>query len=130
MDQLTTTIDQPLAQVETAIRRALADQGFGILSEIDVAQVLFAKLGVERAPLKILGACNPALVNAALEHDPSVALALPCNVVLSALSDTVTTVSIADPATILPGADVADLVTEARQRLGTALASLSPGPTE
>ncbi len=113
-----------------AIRQALADQGFGILTEIDVAQVLATKLGVERAALKILGACNPALVNVALERDPDVALALPCNVVLRALSDTATTVSIADPAVILPGADVAELAAEARSRLSAALASLSPSPDE
>ena len=130
MDQLTRTIDRPLVQVELAIRQALADQGFGILTEIDVAQVLATKLGVERAPLKILGACNPALVNVALERDPDVALALPCNVVLRALSDTTTTVSIADPAAILPGADVAELAADARSRLSAALASLAPSPDE
>ena len=124
MDQLTVTLNRPMDDVETAVRSALADQGFGILAEIDVAEILSTKLGVQRAPLKILGACNPALVNQALDVSLDVALSLPCNVVLHALDATTTTVTIADPAVIMPGESFRELVEDARQRLGAALSSL------
>jgi len=124
VDQLTVTLQQPMAEVEAAARVALGDQGFGILAEIDVAEILASKLGVHRAPLKILGACNPALVNQALDVSLDVALSLPCNVVLHAIDDHTTTVTIADPAVIMPGDDFRELVEDARQRLGAALASL------
>ena len=64
------------------MRAALGEQGFGVLTEIDVAATLRAKLGVDPAAHEILGACNPVIANQALELDPSVALLLPCNVVL------------------------------------------------
>ena len=124
MDQLTVTLQRPMAEVETAVRAALGDQGFGILAEIDVAEILASKLGVHRAPLKILGACNPALVNQALDVSLDVALSLPCNVVLHAIDDATTTVTIADPAVIMPGDAFAELVEDARERLGAALTSL------
>ena len=124
MDQLTVTLQQPMAEVETAVRAALGDQGFGILAEIDVAGVIASKLGVHRAPLKILGACNPVLVNQALDISIDVALSLPCNVVLRAIDDDTTTVTIADPAVIMPGDSFRELVEDARRRLGAALASL------
>jgi uncharacterized protein (DUF302 family) len=124
VDQLTVTLQQPMAAVETAVRAALGDQGFGILAEIDVAEILATKLGVHRAPLKILGACNPVLANRALDVSLDVALSLPCNVVLYAIDDDTTTVTIADPAVIMPGDSFRELVEDARQRLGAALASL------
>ena len=65
-------VDQPIDRVEPAVRDALAAQGFGVLTEIDVAATLKAKLGVDRPPLKILGACNPSLAHRALEIDPAV----------------------------------------------------------
>ncbi|MHB8334509.1 MAG: DUF302 domain-containing protein [Acidimicrobiales bacterium] len=124
MDQLTVTLQQPMAEVETAVRAALGDQGFGILAEIDVAEIIATKLGVHRAPLKILGACNPVLANRALDVSLDVALSLPCNVVLYAIDDDTTTVTIADPAMIMPGDSFRELVEDARERLGAALASL------
>ena len=78
----TTTLS--MADAEAAVREGLASQGFGVLTEIDIAAALKAKIGVDRAPLKILGACNPTFAHKALELDESVSLLLPCNVVLAA----------------------------------------------
>ncbi len=124
MDQMSVTLDAPLAETEAKVRDALAAQGFGVLTEIDVAATLRAKLGVERSPLKVLGACNPALVNRALERSLDVALAIPCNVVLYAESPERTRVSVADPAALMPGEIFAELVADARERLSAALTSL------
>ena len=84
---------------ETAVadvRAALADQGFGVLTEIDLRATLAAKLGVEVAPQVILGAWPP-LAHRALEIDPSVATMLPCNVVVRAVDEDTTVVEAFDP---------------------------------
>ena len=87
MKAIEITIDLPIAEAETAVRAELKDQGFGVLTEIDVAATLKEKLGVERSPLKILGACNPGFAHRALQLDSSVSLLLPCNVVLEGVGD-------------------------------------------
>ena len=119
MDGIEITVELPIERAEVVVREALASQGFGILTEIDVAATFKAKLGVERTPLKILGACNPHFAYRALELDPSVALMLPCNVVLVGDGER-THVSIADPRTLLPGAALASLADEAAGRLSEA----------
>lgn len=63
MRSIETRIESPISDAEVAVREALAAEGFGVLSEIDVAATLKAKLGLERPPLKILGACNPTLAS-------------------------------------------------------------------
>jgi uncharacterized protein (DUF302 family) len=90
-----------MADVEAAVRAALAAEGFGVLTEIDVAATFRAKLGVERNALKILGACNPAFANRALDLDHSLTLVLPCNVVVEDVGDGRTRVAIADPRAML-----------------------------
>ncbi len=119
MDGIEITVELPIERAEVVVREALASQGFGILTEIDVAATFKAKLGVERPPLKILGACNPHFAYRALELDPSVALMLPCNVVLAGDGEC-THVSIADPRTLMPGAALALLAEEAAGRLSEA----------
>jgi uncharacterized protein (DUF302 family) len=71
-----------LPAAEAAVRSALQEQGFGILTEIDIAATLRRKLGVETKPHRLLGACNPRLAQASLEADPNVGAFLPCGVAL------------------------------------------------
>ena len=129
LNALETVLDRPLAEVEGAIRQALSEEGFGILTEIDVAATLEAKLGVHRPPMKILGACKPSFAHRALEIDPSLALLLPCNVVIEAADGGGTHVSIADPRALLAmGRDddqLAQLAAEASTALAGALARLA-----
>ena len=113
-------VDQPMDRVETAVREALAAQGFGVLTEIDVAATLKLKLGIDGPPLKILGACNPNLAHQALEIDPSAALVLPCNVVLRG-DGARTEISIADPRALMEGPELAVLAADAAARLNAAL---------
>jgi uncharacterized protein (DUF302 family) len=103
MNGIEISVDQGIADTETAVRQALAEAGFGVLTEIDVAATLRAKLGVDRLPLKILGACNPSFAHRALELDRSLALMLPCNVVLEEVDEGHTRVTIADPRLLLAG---------------------------
>lgn len=122
----TVVVPLPIAEAEQAVREALGAEGFGVLTEIDVAATLKAKLNVDRPPLRILGACNPGLANRALERDPSVALLLPCNVVLEPAPDdpSATRVAIADPRGLLAGPAMADLADEAAERIGAVVGTL------
>lgn len=123
---LETTRLQPMGEVEDAVRAALAEEGFGVLTEIDVAATLRAKLGLERPQLKILGACNPQLAARALELDPSVALLLPCNVVLEEEPEAGgTRVRIVDPRELMAAPAFAGLAAEAADRLGRVVARLA-----
>ena len=123
MDAIETIVPLPMDEAEAAVRTAFAGQGFGVLTEIDLAATLKAKLDVDRPPLKILGACNPSLANRALGLDPAVALLLPCNVVLEP-ADGGTKVRAVDPTALMPGDDFAALADEATAKLQAALASL------
>jgi uncharacterized protein (DUF302 family) len=111
----------------TAVREALADQGFGVLTEIDVRATLKAKLGHDMEDYLILGACNPPLARRALEADRSIGLLLPCNVVVRRDGDT-TLVQALDPGTMvtLTGLPALEgVAADATARLDAALRSLS-----
>src|ERR1019366_5131116 len=123
MKAIEITIDLPIAEAETAVGAELKDQGFGVLTELDVAATLKQKPDVERSPLKILGACNPAFALRALQLDSSVSLLLPCNVVLEGVGDG-THVSIADPRELTPGELLHDLAEEAAAQLSAVIDSL------
>jgi len=114
-------VAQPIDAVRVRVEAALKEEGFGILTEIDIAATLKAKLGLDRPPYLILGACNPGLANRALEIDPSIGALLPCNVVLRRSDDgSETIVEIMDPIAALGIADsagIAPIATEAAERL-------------
>lgn len=124
MHAIEIVVDLSLEDAEAAIREALAAQGFGILTEIDVAATLKAKLNVDRPPLKILGACNPTLAHQALELDSSVSLLLPCNVVIEPAS-TGTRVAVVDPHDLMDDPRFAQLADDAAKRLQAAIDSLA-----
>ena len=114
------------ADLRPVVEAALRAEGFGVLTEIDVAATLKAKLGVDRPPYLILGACNPPLAHRALEADPSVGALLPCNVVLRADGDT-TIVEAMDPAAVMALMDAPEIHAvgeEARARLVRVIESL------
>lgn len=128
-----TTLPGTIDDVEGSVRDALQEQGFGVLTEIDVAATLHAKLGVERAPLKILGACNPTFAHRALQIDAAVSLLLPCNVVLETV-DGETHVAIADPRELMSDPSFATLADDAAEQLQAVITTLhdsaaSPLPT-
>jgi len=116
-----------LADAETEIRTALAAEGFGVLTEIDVAAVLKEKIGVERSAYKILGACKPQLAHKALSHDEAIGLLLPCNIVLSDTGRG-TRVTAVDPEVMLRMAgdtdELRDLAADAKASLSRAVDTL------
>jgi len=124
-----TRLNGSVADVRPSVEAALKAEGFGILTEIDVQATLKAKLGVDRPPYVILGACNPPLANRAIEADPAVGALLPCNVVLRADgADTI--VEAMDPMAALGIVDTAAvhaIAEEAAARLRRAIAALEPG---
>ena len=124
---LTTTLARPYDEAVEAVRSALGDQGFGILTEIDLKATLKTKLGVDVAPQVILGACRPALAHEALQAEPSIAAVLPCNVVVRSVDEATTVVEAFDPDAMMGLADNDALHTvaaDAKQRLTAALAAL------
>ncbi|MFE9391883.1 DUF302 domain-containing protein [Streptomyces sp. NPDC006784] len=124
----TVTLDTDFATAVAAVRAALAEEGFGILSEIDVRATLKAKLDHDTEDYLILGACNPPLARQALEADRSIGLLLPCNVVVRRDGDR-TVVQALDPDTMVTLTGLPALqpvASEATRRLDAALAAL-PG---
>jgi uncharacterized protein (DUF302 family) len=101
---LTKILNDSPAEVEAKVRAALAGQGFGILSEIDVEATLRTKLSVEIGPYRILGACNPMFAKGALDLEPRIGLMLPCNVVLRSVEGG-TEVSFVDPVASMAAID-------------------------
>jgi uncharacterized protein (DUF302 family) len=114
------TLAVPFATAVDKVTEALKQEGFGVLSDIDVQATLKAKLGVDTPAYRILGACNPRFAHRALSAEPDIGLLLPCNVIVRAESDGRTTIGFMDPAAILKlveNAEVHELAREVRAAL-------------
>ena len=121
------TVRQPFEATVAKVRVALREQGFGVLTEIDMAGTMREKLGADVEPYVILGACNPPLAHRALEADRSVGLLLPCNVVVRSVPGGVR-VEALDPRTMMSLAGEPELepvADEAARRLDAMLESLA-----
>ena len=93
----TKTIDAPFEAAVTRTRQALAEEGFGVITEVDVAKTLKAKINVDFRPYLILGACNPGLAHEALKLEDKVGTMLPCNVVVQDAGSGRTEIAAIDP---------------------------------
>ena len=124
---LTTTVDADFDATLIATRAQLAEVGFGVLTEIDLAATLKTKLDVDIAPQVILGACRPALAHEAITAEPSIAAVLPCNIVVRAVDEATTIVEALDPDAMMGLADdpaLHSVAADAKQRITAALESL------
>jgi len=123
---VTRDVAAPFDEVVERVRAALAEEGFGVLTTIDVQATLHEKLGAEVEPYVILGACNPHLASRGLALEPDLGVLLPCNVVVR-VADGTTHVAAMEPmaALALAGNDALEpLAREARERVLRAVASL------
>lgn len=110
------------------VTAALQTEGFGVLTEIDVAATLKKKLDIDRKPYKILGACNPGFANDAINAEPDIGLLLPCNVVVREEEDGTITVAFMDPAAVLgivDREDVAEIGMQVKEKLQRVCDSLT-----
>lgn len=124
----TARVPMPFAPTVDRVRTVLKEQGFGVLTEIDVRATLREKLGAEMEDYLILGACNPPLAQRALDADRDIGLLLPCNVVVRADGAETTLVQALDPQTMvsLTGRDeIRPIADEAARRLHAALDALA-----
>lgn len=115
------------------VTAALKEQGFGVLTTIDVKATLKQKLDVDHRPYVILGACNPPLAYQALQTEPELGLLLPCNVIVYDNGDNTTTVNIIDPIQMMDvvgNPALAPIAAEANQRLHNVLEQLSTAIVE
>jgi uncharacterized protein (DUF302 family) len=124
-----TTIDVPYDEAVDRVTAALKEQGFGVLTEIDVKATLKHKLNVDHRRYVILGACNPPLAHRALEAEPGIGLLLPCNVIVyEGDNPDQSVVSIIDPMVMVQMSEntaLAEVATEAQSRLKKVIAALN-----
>lgn len=120
------TVSMSYDQAIAAVTAALAKEGFGVLTEIDVAATLKKKLNLDRPPYKILGACNPQFAAQALEAEPQIGALLPCNVVVREEGGK-TIVEFMDPdavLTLVGRPEVGKIAAEVRARLQRVMAAV------
>ncbi|WP_418315809.1 DUF302 domain-containing protein [Piscinibacter sakaiensis] len=114
------TLQMPFDQAVDRVMAALKEQGFGVLSDIDVQGAMKEKLGEQMRPYRILGACNPPLAYKALQAEADVGLLLPCNVVVRQDNDQQVTVAFVDPLVMMEMVkqpEVRNVAEDAEQRL-------------
>jgi len=126
-EALSASLDVPFDEAVDAVRTALAEQGFGVLTEIDVRATMKAKLDVDLPAYTILGACNPPLAYRGLTIDPSLGLLLPCNVVVREVAGACQVDAI-DPALMVDfagNAEMEPVAAEATTRLRAMIEALT-----
>ena len=119
-------VDRDFEVTIADVKAALGDQGFGVITEIDMQATLRSKIGVEIEPQVILGACNPGFANRALQAEPSIGLLLPCNVVVRRDGD-MTVIEMINPSmmtTLTANPEVAQVASEVSDRLDAAMAAI------
>jgi uncharacterized protein (DUF302 family) len=124
---MTVRVAGPFSETVERVRNALKEQGFGVLTEIDVQATLREKLDEQMEDYLILGACNPPLAHRALGLDREIGLLLPCNVVVRGDSPGTTLVQALDPQTMVQVTgrpELKEVADEATTRLRAALAAL------
>ena len=124
----TTLADTSFDEALIRTIEVLKDEGFGVLSDIDVQRAMKDKLGADMPPYRILGACNPPLAHQALQAVPDIGLLLPCNVIVREIADHQILVGFLDPqvmAGLVGGAGVKAVADEAEQRLRRVCTNLS-----
>ena len=104
------TVKRSFEDVDGALRNALMDVGFGIITEIDVQKTFKEKLDIDYIKYRILGACNPTLAKQALDRQPEVGMLMPCNVIFWENEDGTVTISAVDAELQLKATDQEDLV--------------------
>jgi len=120
-------VDLPFDEAIEKVESLLQAEGFGVLTRIDVQATMKKKLDLDYPPFQILGACNPRLAHKALSAEPNVSLMMPCNVVVRVTEEGRTRVDLVNPeamTTPFPEADLSEMVSEARERLGRVLEAL------
>ena len=121
------TLDVPFVQAIPRVIEALKGEGFGVLTDIDVAATIKAKLGADFRPYRILGACNPQLAHRALQLEDKIGTMLPCNVIVQQHENGDVEVSAVDPAASMQAVDnsgLAEVAQDVRDRLKRVVDSL------
>jgi uncharacterized protein (DUF302 family) len=121
------TIDAPFDEAVERVTAALATEGFGVLTTIDVRETLRKKLDVDFRPYTILGACNPSMAHRALQIEPGIGAMLPCNVVVQDAGQGTTEVAAVDPVASMAAVEnhaLLDVAAEVRERLARVIQSL------
>jgi uncharacterized protein (DUF302 family) len=124
---IATTLPLPFEETITKTEAALKDEGFGIISRIDIQDALKTKIGVDFRPYTILGACNPALAYEALKLEDKVGTMLPCNVIVQTLEEASSEVAAIDPVASMQAIEnpqLGEAALEVRDRLSRVIKSL------
>jgi uncharacterized protein (DUF302 family) len=120
-------VDVPFDEAVEKAKAALKEEGFGVLTEIDVAATLKKKLGVDFRPYRILGACHPESAYAALQAEDKIGLMLPCNVVVQESDDGAVEVSAIDPVASMAAVEnegLADVAANVQRKLRKVIENL------